>query len=133
MSYFRRHAVGRTDDPYVVIVHPSNTFDALSRSRVAFLFLRRVSRWPFGAEVVPVDLSKPQRVRLEFLAQVLRTTEEQLSEYWIDQRVTRGVSPPVQLSNTAALKAFVAARPGAIGYIPPADLDSTVKVLRVDP
>ena len=111
----RLSATGKVEDPLVVIVHPSNRFDTLSRSKVCYLFLRRVSRWPWGAEVAPVELSNPNKVRGEFIAQVLRTTEEQLQAYWIDQRTTRGVSPPVQVPDVQSVKALVAARPGAIG------------------
>jgi hypothetical protein len=127
-----QRATGATAEPFVVIVHPSNRFDALSRSRINYLFLRRVSRWPWGAEVVPVELPASDKVRAEFVAQILRTTEEQLQTYWIDGRTTRGVSPPIQVPDVASVKALVAARPGAIGYIPPGALDGTVKLLRVD-
>jgi hypothetical protein len=126
-------AAGKAGDPLVVIVHPSNRFDALSRSKVSYLFLRRVSRWPWGAEVAPVELLNPSKVRGDFLGQVLRMTEEQLQAYWIDQRTTRGVSPPVQVADGTSVKALVAARPGAIGYIPADALDGTVKVLRIEP
>jgi hypothetical protein len=129
----RLWAAGKAEEPLAVIVHPSNQFDSLSRSKVSFLFLRRVSRWPFGAEVVPVELAGRHKVRRDFISRILRTTEEQLDEYWIDQRATRGVSPPIQLPNGASVKAFVAARPGAIGYIPVSELDSTVKALKVEP
>jgi hypothetical protein len=126
-------ATGKAEGTFVVIVHPSNRFDALSRSKVGFLFLRRVSRWPWGAEVAPVELSNANMVRGQFIALVLRSTEEQLETYWIDQRTTRGVSPPVQVADVALVKAIVAASPGAIGYIPAEALDSTVKALRIDP
>jgi hypothetical protein len=129
----RLRATGKAEGPLAVIVHPSNRFDALSRSKVGFLFQRRVSRWPWGAEVVPIELSKPNKVRGEFIAQVLRTTEEQLQAYWIDQQTTRGVSPPIQVPNVQSIKALVAARPGAIGYIPAEALDGTVKALRIEP
>ena len=118
---------------FVVIVHPSNRFDALSRSKLSFLFLRKVSRWPWGAEVEPVDLAPDQPVRLEFTQQVLRMTGRDLDHYWIDQTTTRGVSRPVQMTGAAEAKSLVAMRPGAIAYIPTAELDRTVKVIRVDP
>ncbi len=60
-------------------------------------------------------------------------TEEQLEAYWIDQRTTRGVSPPIQLPDVTSVKAMVAANPGAIGYIPAEALYTTVKALRIDP
>jgi hypothetical protein len=127
-------ALGRPrEDAMVVIVNLSNHFDALTRSKLCFLFLGKVSRWPWGAEAAPVDLGVEQSVRREFLQQVLRIDEEQLAEYWIDQRSTRGVSPPLQVRNAAGAKAWVAARPGGIAYIPSSMLDGTVKEIRIDP
>jgi len=124
---------GTREGEFVVIVHRSNRFDALSRSRLSFLFLRKVSRWPWGAEVEPIDLPSHWAARREFTRQVLRTTEEQLAEYWIDQRATRGVISPARVLNAAAAKALVAARPGAIAYIPADQIDNTIKVIKVDP
>jgi hypothetical protein len=118
---------------FVVIVHPSNHFETLSRSKVSLLFLRRVSRWPWGAAVEPVDLVLDQPVRVEFMRQVLRSTERDLAQYWIDQTTTRGVSRPVEVTSAAEAKSIVAGRPGAIAYIPTAELDRSVKVLKVDP
>ena len=124
---------GGRDEEFVVIVHPSNRFDALSRSKLNFLFMRKVSRWPWGAEVEPVDLDARSPARQGFLEQVLHITEEQIDNYWIDQRATRGVSPPIRVSSAAEAKKLVAARPGAIAYIPRAELDRTVKIVKVDP
>jgi hypothetical protein len=120
------------DDAFVVIVHPSNQFDALARSKLSLLFLRKVSRWPWGAEVEPIDLVTPS-VRLDFTRLVLKTTARELDQYWIDQTTTRGLSRPVQVRTPAEAKSVVAMRSGAIAYIPIADLDRSVKALRVDP
>jgi hypothetical protein len=128
-----RQALGSPKEEFVVIVHPSNRFDALNRSKVSHAFLRKVSRWPWGAEVAPADLAVNEPIRREFAQQVLRMTEEQLAEYWIDQRATRGVNPPAEVRDAAAAKLWVAARPGGIAYIPSSALDGTVKAIRVDP
>jgi hypothetical protein len=117
---------------FVVIVHLSNQFGALSCSRVSYLFLRKVSRWPWGAEAAPADLAANEPVRRAFVEQVHRMTGEQLAEYWIDQRATRGVSPPFEVGSAEAAKLWVASKPGGIAYIPKAALDGTVKALRVD-
>ena len=103
-----RHILGMFNDDFAVIVHPSNRFDALSRSKVSYLFLRKVSRWPWGAEVAPLDLARSEPVREVFVQHVLGISEEQLAEYWIDQRATRGVSPPPQVRDAAAAKLWVA-------------------------
>jgi hypothetical protein len=125
-------ALGNFEDDCTVIVHPSNRFDALSRSKVSYLFLRKVSRWPWGAEVAPLDLTQSERVRRVFVQRVLGISEEQLAAYWIDQRATRGVSPPPQVRDPAAAKLWVAARPGGIAYVPSSAVDATVKALRID-
>jgi hypothetical protein len=122
---------GRGEE-FVVIVHPSNRFDGLSRSKVSYVFLRKVSRWPWGAAIGPADLAVNEPIRREFVQQVLLTTEEQLAAYWIDQRTTRGLNPPVEVRDAAAAKRWVAARPGGIAYIPASALDGTVKAIRVD-
>ncbi len=126
-------ADGKREEKFVVIVNPSNHFDALSRSKLSYLFLRKVSRWPWGAEVDPIDLKAQEPARQQFTKEVLGTTEEQLAQYWIDQRVTRGVGPPVEARDVATAKALVAARPGAIAYIPASAVDGTVKVIQVQP
>ena len=116
-----------------MIVHPSNRFEALSRSKVRYLFLRKVSRWPWGAEVAPLDLPEGEPIRRAFVREVLGFSEEQRADYWIDQRATRGVSPPLQVRDAAAAKQWVAAKSGGIAYIPASALDTTVKVMRIDP
>jgi hypothetical protein len=82
--------------------------------------------------VAPLDLAQSEPVRGIFVQHVLGISEEQLAEYWIDQRATRGVSPPVEVRDAAAAKLWVAKRPGGIAYIPSSALDSTVKAIRVD-
>ena len=72
-------------------------------------------------------------IRREFTREVLRTTEAQLEIYWIDQRATHGLTPPAVVREPSAAKALVAARPGAIAYIPATAVDHTVKLIRVEP
>jgi len=127
-----RQSFGNPNEEFVVIVHLSNRFDALSASKVSYLFLRKVSRWPWGAEAAPADLAGNGPIRRRFVEKVLGMNQEQLAELWIDQRATRGVSPPVEVRDAAAAKLWVAARPGAIAYVPSSALDDTVKALRIE-
>ena len=126
-------AGGKRDQTFVVIVHPSNRFAALNRTKLNYLFLRKVSRWPWGAEVQPVDLEARSPAGQWFIREVLHTTEENLEAYWIDRRFTQGINPPLRINNSTAVKAFVASHAGAVSYIPQADLDATVKAMRIDP
>lgn len=132
MCWASRRSLGNPSEELALIVHSSNRFDALSRSKVSYLFLRKVSRWPWGAEAAPADLLGNEPIRRRFIKEVLQMNEERLAEFWIDQRVTRGVSPPAEVRDATAAKLWVAARPGGIAYIPLSALDSTVKAIRID-
>jgi hypothetical protein len=59
------------------------------------------------------------------------STIDQLEGYWIEQKVARGLSPPVRVTNARAAKELVASRPGGIAYIPIADADDTVRALEM--
>ena len=61
-------------------------------------------------------------------------TQEQLAGYWIDQRATRGISPPAEVRDAAAAKLWVACKTWrGLRYIPSSTLDGTVKAIRMDP
>jgi hypothetical protein len=134
LAFLARAGVsGARGSELAVIVHRSNRFDCLSCAKLKYLYLRKVSRWPWGAQVEPIDVAAPRSVRSAFLQRVLQTTDEEMAVYWIDQREVHGISPPVQVRDSAAAKALVASRPGAISFIPAADLDDTVKNIRLEP
>jgi hypothetical protein len=54
-----------------------------------------------------------------------------MSEYYVAQSMTQGVTPPSTQKSSRAILRFVASVPGAISYVPPADLDDTVNVIKV--
>lgn len=119
-------------DDFVVIVHKSNHFDSISRSKLGYLFQRKISRWPWGAEVMPIEPADAVLLK-GFAETVLHTTPEALAVYWIDQKATRSVDPPLRAPNVQAAIESVATRPGAIAYIPsPSTLDERIKVLRLE-
>src|SRR5438552_12858210 len=57
------------EEEFVLIVNRSNQFDSLNRAKIAFLFLRKVSRWPWGPEAEPIDLGPPTHARRGFSKQ----------------------------------------------------------------
>jgi ABC-type phosphate transport system substrate-binding protein len=118
---------------FVVIVNKQNPLTELSRGKLKTTFLRRISRWPWGAEIHPVDLPDGSPLRRDFARDVLDSTTAELEVYWIDQKATRNINPPTVAPSVEAAKAAVAAHSGAIGYIPASALDGTVKTLELVP
>jgi ABC-type phosphate transport system substrate-binding protein len=122
----------RGEAPFAVIVNKANKYDSLNRAKLSYIFLGRISRWPWGAEVVAVDVRGNPPARAVFLRSILKTTSEDLDAYWIGQKMTRNADPPARAADWASVKQMVASKPGAVGFVPAAMVDGTVKVLAVE-
>src|SRR5260221_14674722 len=74
---------------FVVIANKQNRLDKLTVAKLRIIFLRKISRWPWGAETDPVDLPDESGLRGIFTREVLEKSLAELGVYWIDQRATR--------------------------------------------
>lgn len=52
--------------PIAVVVHRSNPLLNMTRSQLRFAFLRLIQHWPWGEEMMPVDLPEASEVRADF-------------------------------------------------------------------
>ncbi len=128
---------GAPPDPpgYLVVVSPSNRTSSLTRRELAKLFLKKSAQWSDGSAVLPVDQSATSAVRAAFTRDVLKVEGmDKLSSviaYWQQELYAgRAVPPPVKSGDTEVL-AFVAANPGALGYVSPQAELRGVKVITV--
>lgn len=116
----------------VVIVHASNPTGALTTDEVSRMFLKRQNRWPGGSSVVPVDLSGRPDAKAEFARRFHGRSLDALDSYWQQQIFSGRETPPSTRSTDAEVVSFVAATPGAIGYVSSAArLPETVRPLQV--
>jgi len=110
-----------------VIVHPERRAE-LSVDQLAQIYLRRKQHWDDGEIIVPLNLASGMPQRAQFSQRVLRQTEPRLADYW-NRRYFDGVMPPATLASTAAVRRYVAADRRAIGYVPAAEVDASVRVI----
>jgi ABC-type phosphate transport system substrate-binding protein len=116
---------------YKVIAHPSNPATSLPREQVARYFLKKLTSWPSGAAVMPVDLAKDSPARASFSEGVLEKSVAEVTAYWQQQIFSgRGVPPPEKRTD-AEVVAFVESTPGAIGYVSEAAAVGGAKVIRI--
>ena len=102
---------------YRVIVHPDNPTSSLSRDQLADMLLKKVTRWPDGETINPVDQRTNSHARKELTERVLRKSMAAVRSYW-QQLIFSGRSlPPLELDSDAAVVAFVAKHRGAVGYV----------------
>lgn len=114
-----------------VVVHPSNGAETITRRHLSELFLKKVTRWPDGAAVHPVEPPESSRTRAYFLSDVLGKSALAIKMFW-NKRVYSGREvPPVEKPSDEAVVAFVRDTPGAIGYVAAGAPAEGVKVLEL--
>lgn len=114
-------AAGATaaEECFRVVIHDSNEIAGIAVRDLEMIFLKRISRWPDGTRVVPVDQAPESPVRASFSAEVLGKSATAIDRYW--QKVTlmdRGrVAPPDEVASDREVLEFVYRRRGAVGYV----------------
>jgi hypothetical protein len=102
--------------------------DAPSKEELARIYRRQTLFWKDGARVIPVNLPANHPLRRSFSRLVLGALPEDLATYWNEQYF-HGISPPYVLASEEAVLQFVAATPGAIGYVNTTAVNGPVRVL----
>jgi ABC-type phosphate transport system substrate-binding protein len=104
-------------EDYKVIVNAANPVPALSAGEVSRLFLKKVTSWPGGRPVLPVDQTKGSPVRASFSRGVHGRNVAAVASYWQQMIFSgRGV-PPLEESSESAVVTYVETHPNAIGYV----------------
>jgi hypothetical protein len=116
--------------PIAVIVGPRSPVTHVSVDDLRELYLRRRRVWPDGRRAIPINLPADHPVRERFSRLVLGRATQDLVAYW-DARYFEGITPPTVLPSPAAIRAYLAAEPAAVGYVPLGDVDETCRTLLV--
>ena len=119
------------ENGFVVIVNKANTVRSLTLVEVRRIFMKQTRMWPHGESIVPVDWDATSPLRAEFSQRVLERSVRDMADFWVQQSMTQGLTPPSTQRSSRALLRFVASVTGAIAYIPARDLDDTVSVVKV--
>ena len=117
-------------EDFKVIAHAGLPLSEISASDLRSIFLGTKTALEDGSKVTPV-MESSSIVFSAFSKTYLGKTPAALQAYYRSQVFTGKASMPVAFATDAAVIAYVAKTPGAIGYVrETADVDS-VKVLRV--
>ena len=116
-----------------IIAHPSNPASGITVDEAERIFLGKTGEMSGGRRVTPVDQSVGSASRAKFLQKVVHKSEDELTAYWSKLMFSGKGQPPRDLGDDAAVKAFVAGNPDAIGYVDGKFVDGSVKVLLIIP
>jgi ABC-type phosphate transport system substrate-binding protein len=113
----------------VAIVASTSAVTSLSKAQLTDIFLGKVSRFPNGAQAVPIDQQEGSPARDEFYASYAGKSPAQMKSHWSKIIFTGRGQPPKTVSNNVEVRKLIAADSQAIGYIERSALDSTVKMV----
>jgi ABC-type phosphate transport system substrate-binding protein len=108
---------GGSHDTFKVIVNAKVAGRSLARDVLAQIYLGRVQRWGDGAPIAAVDLSGTSPVRRAFCEEVLGMSMEAVRFHWLQTVSSTGKRPPPTKASDQDVIAFVATKPGAVGYV----------------
>jgi ABC-type phosphate transport system substrate-binding protein len=122
---------GAEEPGYQVIVHPSNSVQALSRRELADLFLKKTTVWPGGSAVHPVEPPEDGAVRARFAAHAMGKSPGALKTYWNKLIFAGREVPPIEKRSDDDVVAYVRSTPGAVGYVSAEATVAGVKVVKL--
>jgi len=103
---------------FQVVVNAANGISSVSRDELSRIFLKKSTRWSGGAAAVAVDLRAGDSAREAFSQAVHGRGANAIASYWQQQIFAGKDVPPEEKGSAADVLAFVAATPGAVGYVP---------------
>jgi ABC-type phosphate transport system substrate-binding protein len=112
-----------------VIVNSGNG-SAIDDADISRIFLGKVKQFSGGDKITIINLKFKEATRNEFEEKVLKKSASQVKAYWSKLMFSGKGKPPKELGSDKEVIAFVAANPGAIGYIAAASADGSVKVVK---
>lgn len=93
------------------------------------IYLGKQTTFASGTPVEIVDFSNGATIRDEFYVKVTKKSPKQIQGYRAKLIFSGNGSAPLELSGADQIKAWVAEKPGRIGYIDSSDADASIKVL----
>ena len=115
-----------------VITAPAEPHLSFDRDTLRNVYLKRLFVDAEGVRLTPVNLPPGTPVRDAFSRTIVRMSDERTQDYW-DKQYFQGVSPPYVLASDEAVVRFVAATPGAVGYVASCHVDASVHVVMLLP
>ena len=131
LGIFAARSEAQDASAYKVIVHPTNATTQISRLKVGEMFLKKLTRWPEGAPVMPVEPSAKTPMRQRFALEIYGKQVIAISAYWQQMIFSGKGIPPPEKSTDVDVVAYVRDTPGAIGYVWAGTDTSGVKVVAV--
>ncbi len=128
-------ASAQTNDKRIVIITSPETkaIDSVTLEELKSIYVKRLFRLK-GTEVIPIQRNPASDLRQAFNRLVLKADEDQMKNYWIEEKLAGRESPPKTFDSLNSVIAFLKKKPGAVSYTFRDDLDAEkLKEVRIVP
>ena len=116
-----------------IIVHRSNPVDNLTFSELRHIFMLDTQTWPHGRKITVVLREKGQAERIDAIRIICGLSERDYERHILFRTFQGSVNiGPRAIQSASAMLRFVYNAPGAVGYVYADELDTSVKLLRID-
>jgi ABC-type phosphate transport system substrate-binding protein len=113
----------------VAVVSAKSAVTAMTKDQVADVFLGKTTKFPDGAQAVPIDQAPSSQLREEFYTKVTGRTAAQLKSYWAKQSFSGKGTAPKAVAGDEEVRKLIAANPNLIGYMDKAQIDASVRTV----
>ncbi len=126
-------SAGSAQAPVAIVVHPQTGVDNLSFRDLRSIFRGERQFWDDGRRVTLLMRAPAATERELVLDRIYQMNENEFREYWIGKmfRAEVAAGPKLVYSSDMA-QDLVRVIPGAITFVPLADVSSDTRVLRID-
>lgn len=115
---------------FVLITNKANATASISKQDAKKIFLGKKTTWEDGSKI-EILILPDSTAHKPFIKTVVGKSPSQFEMFWKKAVFTGTGIPPLELKDASALKDAVSAKPGTISYLPPEQLDATVKKLDI--
>lgn len=119
--------------PIAIVVNPSTQISDISFTRLRKIFLGEEQFWEGKQRITLLVRAPVAREREIVLKRIYDMSEAQFRQYWIAKLFRAEVSAgPKIVYSTDMAKQLVIALPGAVAFLPAAEVGKDVKILKID-
>jgi ABC-type phosphate transport system substrate-binding protein len=100
----------------LIIIHPDNSNTAISQQEIKNIFLGKKTHWADGSRI-KIVVQKRGSAHDSLLKSTIGMTSVSFRNYWRKRVFTGSSRPPKTFKSDSDVVAFVASKPGSVGYI----------------
>lgn len=113
----------------VVVVHPDNPIDQLTREQVIDIYMGRYTHFPDGRTAQPIDQAADSSIRADYYQKLFNKSVAQVNAFWARLLFSGRATPPKELPDVQSVNNAVAHNKATIAYIDSKDISVKSKVV----